>query len=54
MYMFLKSGAKFNINFELCKLLLHFFPFFLNLGKIIVRFEQIMLNLHQIIKPNSI
>ena len=48
--MFLKSGAKFYINFELSKLFSLFLLFFGNFSKIIGSFEQILLILHVIIK----
>ena len=48
--MFLKSGAKFYINFELSKLFSFFLLFFGNFGKIIGSFEQILLILQLNIK----
>ena len=48
--MFLKSGAKFYINFEMSKLFPLFLFFFGNFGKIIGIIEQILLILHVIIK----
>ena len=48
--MFLKSGAKFYINFELSKLFSLFLLFFGNFVKIIGSFEQILLILQLNIK----
>ena len=48
--MFLKSGAKFYINFEMSKLFPLFLLFFGNFDKIIGIIEQILLILHVIIK----
>ena len=48
--MFLKSGAKFYINFEMSKLFPLFLLFFGNFGKIIGSFEQILLILQLNIK----